>query len=415
MQPRERVAIVGAGISGLSLAYYLSQRDRYDLTLIESSPELGGHAHSVDIQGHCIDTTVIAFHEQAYPNFVALIKELGVFGETEAFRHDLCFHSNDGTEYLINLKLKNWLLDFPKIVKTSKSLKKLSASVVQAKKQGDFHADEPLTDFLQRYSFNDDEVHFLVLPMLHMFMGLDYSSICKLPAWFVIKHLYDHKLLHHSSLHSWRSWKNGTRTYVTALEKRIRGHILTGRSVLAIRQNADQTKTLHLDDAIALSFDKVILATPPKHSFQMLLNPTPLESQLLAPWSGDHLRRTIHTDDSLLARTKRHRGFWNPYINKEPMTCGASYLLHKINPRLPEDLIVSWAPIQNIRQDRILEQADVAITRFDRDALSTHSELFRLNHQGHGIYYCGAYFGLGWHEAGVSSALDTFNLLCNTH
>jgi predicted NAD/FAD-binding protein len=402
---RKKIAVIGGGISGLTAAYSLSKQDGFDITLFETQDRVGGHAHTYRHNGVNMDTTVISFHEQAYPNFVRLIKELGVYGETQRFKQDLCFHTDRGVEFMMTYKTSGLLAKPMTIFKTVASLKKLSRGVVNNLRNSDIDSLN-FYEFLKRIGMSDYEITCLVVPMIHMFVGLPPVDIRQMPARFLVEHLYYHKLLHHSSLTAWRGWENGTITYISKLQASIKGQIHTGAKVHSLERTAEGRVLVHHKNEPTQEFDAVIVATPPASALRLLKEPTRLEQRILSPWQYATLRMTIHKDKSVLPPRSVHRGFWNPFIDPSGDRCAASYLVSKLHPRLDKDVVVSWAPIQKIDAAKEIHARDVEIARYTAEALTTHKEMPALNEQRNGIYYCGAHFGYGWHEAGVESGLN---------
>ncbi|MDQ3233830.1 MAG: FAD-dependent oxidoreductase, partial [Pseudobdellovibrionaceae bacterium] len=342
---RKRIAVIGGGISGLTAAYYLSKNEAFDVTLFESQDRVGGHAHTYNHNGVNMDTTVISFHEGAYPNFVKLIHELGVYGETQHFKQDLCFHTEKGVEFMMTYKPLGMLSKPLTIYKTAMTLKKLSRAVVNHSKDAsidalDFH------EFLKSVSMSEYEINCLVLPLIHMFVGLPPADIRQMPARFLVDHLYHHKLLHHSSLTAWRGWKNGTVSYISKLEAAIQGRVYTGGRVQSIERIEGGKVRVHHENQPAEEFDRVVIATPPATALRLLKEPTQVEERLLSPWKYATLRMCIHKDQSVLPARELHRGFWNPYIDTKADSCAATYMINKLHPKLEKGVVVSWGPIQ---------------------------------------------------------------------
>jgi predicted NAD/FAD-binding protein len=404
---KKKIAVIGGGISGLSAAYYLAQGEPYEVSLFESQDRVGGHAHTYNHKGVNMDTTVISFHEQAYPNFVKLIKELGVYDQTQRFKQDLCFHTARGVEFMMTYKVSGMLSKPLTIYKTAVSLKRLSRGVVTHLKNDAIHAMN-FHEFLRFISMSEYEITCLVVPMIHMFVGLSPAEIRQMPARFLVEHLYYHKLLHHSSLTAWRGWENGTITYISKLQAAIeaKGRVHTSANVRSIERTASGKVLVHHKNEPTQEFDRVVIATPPASALRLLKEPTRLEERVMSPWAYTTLRMCIHKDNSVLPLRDAHRGFWNPYIDPHTDRCAATYLVNRLHPKLEKGVVVSWAPIQEIDAAKEIHARDVEIARYTASALTTHKDFPALNQQRNGIYYAGAHFGYGWHEAGVESGLN---------
>lgn len=406
--PPPRIAVIGGGIAGLTAAYELTKRELGHISLYEGNSQLGGHAHTAVHEGIPFDTTVVAYHTEAYPHFAALVRELGLESETQVFRQDLCFHTEQGIRFAVSSRagalLRHPLLGY----RTIRALQHFSRALVVSHRSGGDDA-ESLGIFLRRIGSSEGTIKELILPMLHMFFGLDFSSLEAMPARYVVEHLYAHKVLHHSSLHSWRSWKRGTAAYVDALARRIRekGDVFTGVPIEKVLRTRDGRFALRAAGTAPEIFECIIWATPPATTLGLIQEPTPCEVTLLGPWAEGKLQRVIHRDARVLPKNERLRGFWNPYIERSSDRCAASYLMQKLQPRLSSDVVVSWAPIQKIDPRLILEQEGVTIGLYTQDSLKLRQRLPQLNEQGQSAYFCGAYFHYGWHESAVVSAKET--------
>lgn len=395
-------------MAGLSVAYYLSRFQKFDIELFESSSVLGGHAHTVDYQGVPLDTSVVTYHKDAYSRFSSLIAELGLESETRVFRQDLCFHSNTGTDYLVSLNPKAWLGSPLLLGRTLSAFRKLSSVIAQNR---GLDPSLSIREFLQKNTFSTMEIDHLILPMMHMFLVVDLEVIARLPASYMIGLLYDHKVLHHSAHNSFLAWKNGTRTYVDALAKAIRGRAHVNAPVQSVSRSKKKViLSVNGEDKI---YDRLILASPPRRSLVLLADPSPIENHLLSLWQEKSLTMKLHTDASVLPKSKSQRGFWNSYLDKASGRCSASYVMQKLQPRTAADVVVSWDPIQPIAEQKIHYQKQFVISELTKEALLRQPDLKLLNRQGNNTYFCGSYFSFGWHESAVESAHEVCGLLRN--
>jgi predicted NAD/FAD-binding protein len=402
---RKRIAIIGGGISGLTAAYYLSKKKRYDIVLFEAQAQLGGHAHTYTHDGTHMDTTVVAFHEEAYRHFVELVKELGVYEETQHFRQDLCFHSNLGVNYLVTYSLRTILMNPLKVFRTLMALKRFSRAVVRGTK-------DPLIDsmtfesFLKQSNMSEHEIKYLVLPLIHMFVGRPAPAIREMPARFLVDHIYFHKLLHHSSLRAWRGWKHGTGTYISKLAEAIEGTLRTSVPIESVQRQSNGTYRVTVSNETPEEFDLVIMATPPASTKRIVKDLSAIEQRLLGPWESLYLPMEIHTDSKVLAKSRLHRSFWNAYVDSKSGQAAGSYLISKLQSQVSGDIIVSWAAIQPLEPRSVIARKDVEITQYCSEALKSHKHMQLLNQQNHGLYYCGAHMSYGWHESAVESGLQ---------
>ena len=394
-----RLAIVGSGISGLAAAYYLSKNPEFEITIFESSSQPGGHASTTFIKGIPIDTTVIGFHMQAYPRFRGIVDELGLMSETYPIKHDFCFQSDQGVDYLFSnnpwVGLRNWRKTF----RTAALCRYITRKINEQRPEFEHRSFQ---DFLETIRLSNEEIRRFVFPAMHMFLGIKYQQMLELPASFLLDHLIHYKILENPFDHCWRAWHHGTEGYVKELIQRSRATLHLDTKVLEIGKLGPHGVSLVTSRGQEY-FDAILIATTPATALRLLKDVSLVEKKHLAKWPLATKKMVIHRDTRLLARREQLRCFWNPYVSKN-LNCEASYLMHKLQPRADRDLIVTWDPIRTIDETKIIEERTIDVWGLNSESIRSQMNLPELNHQKNGLYYCGSYFGLGWHEAAVESA-----------
>lgn len=403
---RKRIAVIGTGISGMSAAWLLSQR--HDVTVYERDARLGGHSNTVKVgtpDGTVpVDTGFIVYNETTYPNLTALFAHLGV--PTHA--SDMSFSvSLDGgaLEYsgsslnglfaqrrnLLRPRFWSMLNDLWRFYREAprdlSSLDELS-SLEQYLDAGDYGN-----------VFRSDHL----LPMAAAIWSASPGLMLQYPAASFIRFHNNHGLLRLSNRPRWRTVVGGSRTYVDALTHRFRDNIRLGQGVTAIRRRQDGVEVRDCNGD-ADRFDEVVISTHADQALALLETPTADERSSLGAFRYSSNRAILHSDPTLMPRRKAAWASWN-YIGGRETTDlpTVTYWMNALQ-QLPttRDLFVTLNPQVEPRQ--VLHEENYDHPIFDAAAMSAQRSLWSL--QGcDRTWFCGSYFGAGFHEDGLQSGL----------
>lgn len=405
--PRSRIAVVGAGISGLSAAWLLSRT--HDVTVYEREPRLGGHSNTIDAREGSrtvpIDTGFIVFNPLNYPNLVNLFAHLGV----ETAPSDMSFAvslDSGALEYgggtLSSLFAQRRNLVSPRFWSMLKDLTRFyrTAPATLGNGTGD---DITLGDFLVKHGYGDAFIKDHLLPMAGAIWSATPGALAAYPAASFIRFFENHGLLKFSDRPPWRTVKGGSRAYVAKLSAGLGARI--SEPVIRIERLATGVRIV--TDKEARDFDRVLIAAHADEALALLADPSPREQALLSQFTYTKNTTILHTDARVMPRRRAVWSSWN-YIGKrkgEHRDICVSYWMNRLQPLgTATDYFVTLNPDQPLRDDAIISRHVYDHPVFTVQALRAQAQLSQL--QGdRNTWFCGAYFGAGFHEDGLRSGL----------
>jgi len=416
MPSAQRIAVVGSGISGLASAWLLSQKHR--VTLYEAAVTLGGHTNTVDVtlEGvrHPVDTGFLVFNTQTYPNLTAMFAHLGVGSvETEmSFSVSLDEPRLEwaGSSLATVFGQKRNLLrpDFWRMLSDILRFNRESVAWLAAH-PGD---DRSLRDFLAAGAYSRPFAEWYLLPMAAAIWSCPARQMLEYPLASFVRFCSNHGLLQVFDRPLWRTVKGGGREYVRKLAASL-DDVRLGSPVRRIRRTAAGVE-LHSERAVE-HYDQVVLACHSDQALSILADAaTPAERRLLGAIRYEPNRALLHTDAALLPRSPALWSAWN-YLSTghEPdqRPVSVSYLINRLQP-LPfkTPLMVSLNPQRQPRADSVIAEFDYEHPIFDAAAIAAQRELPAISGP-HGVWFCGAWNGYGFHEDGLKSALQVANAL----
>jgi predicted NAD/FAD-binding protein len=407
---RQRIAVIGAGIAGLSAAWLL--RAAHEVTLFEAEPRLGGHAdtHSVVVDGAevAVDMGFIVLNDRNYPNLSALFELLGVPTQESG----MSFSASIGggrLEYggatlgqvfgqrrnLLRPRFWRMLADIMRFYREAPALL-----------QGD--AALTLGEYLRRGGYSDGFVRDHILPMGGAIWSAPLSRMRQFPARNFVRFFHNHGLLTLSDRPQWRTVTGGSRVYVqrVAADLRACGQIRVGSAVRAVTRDAAGVH-VRLEDGAAMGFDRAVLACHADQALSLLEPAHPRERAVLgAIHCADNLA-VLHSDPSLMPRRRKVWSAWNYLAESDDEDAPVSLtywmnLLQNLPTRTP--LFVTLNP------RRMPDPALVHATRRYRhpqfDAAAAAAQLALPGIQGADrLWFAGAWTGWGFHEDGIASAV----------
>ncbi|MBV8635855.1 MAG: FAD-dependent oxidoreductase [Burkholderiaceae bacterium] len=413
-----KVAVVGAGIAGLSCAYTLVKAG-VDVTLLESGDYFGGHSHTVDVtldgKTFGVDTGFLVFNHRTYPNLVRLFAELGV--ETSA--SDMSFSVKTPVTGRFGRRLLEWaghdlnsvfcqrrnLLDarflhmLRDIVRFNREASALAADAGST--------SVSLGEFLSAGRYGAPFRNWYLLPMAGCIWSCPVEQMLAFPIATFARFCANHGLLQIDDRPQWHTVTGGSRNYVNRMLAAIE-HKRCGVAVQSVsRTTAGGQRMIALRTADGVEyFDQVVLACHSDQSLGLLADAKAEERQILGAIAYQANRAVLHTDTSCLPRARRAWAAWN-YQSEgeaESRVC-VHYLINRLQP-LPVStpVIVSLNPLTAPAPESIIAEFDYAHPVFDSKAVAAQVQLGRI--QGYdGIWFAGAWSGYGFHEDGLKSGL----------
>lgn len=415
----QRIAVVGAGISGLSCAWLLSRKHRVEL--FEAESRLGGHSHTVDApcgMAHVpVDTGFIVYNEPAYPNLSALFRHLDV--PTQATDMSFAVSLDQGALEYAGTDLNGLFAQRGNLLRPRfwSMLRDLLRFYREAPRDAAACGDLSLDGYLEARgygrAFRDDHLY----PMGAAIWSSAAADIGRYPVAAFVRFCENHGLLKVSGRPIWRTVNGGSREYVKRLIDDFDGRVHRDEPVTAVLRDAEGVRLRTRRGAWTERFDQVVLATHADQSLRMLSAPTESEQRLLGAFSYTRNLAVLHSDPALMPRRRAVWSSWN-YLADRGTAARAgqasempavTYWMNRLQPHLPQGadgrpLFVTLNPPSPPHPEHLIRTEVYEHPRFDADAIAAQREFWSLQGRER-TWFCGAYLGSGFHEDGLQAGL----------
>lgn len=405
-----KVAVVGAGISGIAAAHGL--QDHADVTLFEAERRLGGHTDTHAIlsgdRTYRVDSGFIVFNEENYPHFSAWLAELGVPSKPS----DMSFGVSNrltgleyGTSTLDALFCQRRNVASPGFLSMLADLRRFYAEAAGVA-EDDLRT---LGEYLDAGGYGTAFVDNHMAPMCAALWSVPMMSALDVPVAHVVAFMDQHRMLQVRGRPQWRVIDGGSSRYLTAFAERFRGRIATGDPVLGVARQADQA--LINSRSGRHVFDAVVFACHSDQALALLLDASALEREVLGAIHYQENRVVVHSDASVMPVNRRAWSSWNAVVDEHRgRSCQVSYWMNRLQSLSGgQQFFVTLNPPRQL--------ADVWCTRSYAHPVFTREA--RLAQRRHGeisgarnTWFCGAYWGWGFHEDGFTSGMAVARDLC---
>ncbi len=404
----KKLAIIGAGISGLSAGYYLSRK--YEVSLFEKEPRLGGHTHTINVDSSIgklpVDTGFIVHNTRTYPNLIKLLAEL----EVETQSSDMSFsvsHNKSNFEYSSRgtngffAQRSNFLN--PKHYALLKEILRFNQ---ESLKLLDSPQSENITlgEYMEAKGFSQRFREYYLYPMTSAVWSTSLAKVLDFPAATLIRFFDNHGMLGVNTHPEWRVIKGGSSQYIKPMIEPFKERIFTGQNLLSVTR-ADAGVKLTFDDK-ELWFDEVVFACHGNQILPLLSNRTETEIEVLKNFQTSRNETVLHTDSKILPRNKNARASWNYHVN-EASASGTTLTYHMNRlQRLAtkEDYCVSLNTNGAVDKSAVLQTMLYYHPLYTREAIQAQHRWSEISGKHH-THFCGAYWYYGFHEDGLNSAL----------
>jgi len=403
-----KIAIIGSGIAGNVAAHRLHKE--HEITVFEAGAHVGGHTHTHEIDSHgeryAIDTGFIVFNDWTYPNFIALLSELGVESQASVMSFSVRNEAS-GLEYngttintlfaqRSNLLRPSFYRMLRDIVRFNREAPALLAS----------STDIALGDYLAAHHYSSEFIGDYLVPMGAAIWSTDPARMLAFPARFFVRFFENHGMLSVDARPQWRAIRGGSARYVDKLVAPFRGRIRLNTPVESVRRMRDCV-LVKARGVEAQRFEHVFLACHSDQALGLLADATPLERQILGAIPYQENEAVLHTDTSMLPHARRAWAAWNYHVVRESSERVAlTYnmnILQSLAAR--ETFCVTLNHSERIAPAKIIKRLVYHHPLFTPAGVAAQQRQHEINGQQR-TYFCGAYWRFGFHEDGVVSALD---------
>jgi predicted NAD/FAD-binding protein len=403
-----RIAVIGAGIAGNTAAYWL--RRAHEVTVFEAAPYVGGHAHTVEVevggQRCAVDTGFIVYNDATYPHFAALLRELRVESQPTSMSFSVsCERTRleyNGTSLaalfadrrnLVRPRFYRLLLDITRFNRDARALLRTDAG------------DPTLADFLASHGYGAELAEHYVVPMTAAIWSAPAGRALQMPARFLARFFDNHGMLSIDDRPQWRTVRGGSARYVEALVAGHRDRVRTRCAVTGITRHAHGV-TVQSRGAEPEIYDAVFLACHSDEALSLLTDASPLEREVLGAIRYQRNSAVLHTDERLLPRCRRAWASWNYRVagrdDAPPLVTYHMNALQRL--AAPAEICVTLNGDERIAPDRVLARYRYDHPLFDATAVAAQARHSEIDGERR-TFFCGAYWGNGFHEDGVVSAL----------
>jgi len=402
-----KIAIVGTGISGLVAAHLLHRE--HELVVYEAAGRLGGHSNTVKVEtesgSYRIDTGFIVFNDRNYPNFERLLAEIGV----ESQPSHMSFSVSDGRgefefsgtpwglfsrpSHLLSPTFLGMLRDWRRFNREARTLIGMNGTAPS------------LGHWLEQRGFSSHFIERLIVPQASAVWSADPEQMWSFPASFMAEFFDNHGMFSLRDRPRWRTVRGGSASYVEAISAPWRDRVRLRAPVRRIERRGDGVR-IEADGCESEDFDEVVIAAHSDQALAMLADPSEAEREILGAIPFQRNETVLHTDASLLPRRRTAWSSWNFHLTEPPTgRTTVTYWMNNLQRlRADRELLVTLNREEKVDPEKILRRFSYehpVYTAAGVRAQAQHAEISGVRR----THYCGAYWGWGFHEDGVLSAI----------
>ncbi len=411
---KQRIAIVGTGIAGLTCAHLLHRE--HHIEVFEANDYIGGHTATKTVsegdRALAIDTGFIVFNDWTYPNFIKLMNSLGVESQPSEMSFSVVSQAAN-LEYnghdLNSLFAQRRNLVRPRFWRLLNEILKFNKACKDLMRRGRDTSSMTLGSYIDELGLSHDFAQYYILPMCAAIWSSTLAQTRDFPLTFFLQFFNNHGLLNVADRPQWYTIKGGSNQYVAPLIAPFKDNIRLATPVTSVTKGKEGWQVSSRQHYKGL-FDHVIFACHSDQALAMLNNPSQQQHEVLSalPYASNEV--VLHTDTSILPRRKGAWASWNYRLRNEGNNAGApATVTYNMNilQRISSDktYCVTLNDTDNIAPDKILGRYTYDHPQFSQSSLIAQGRRNEICGKDN-LHFCGAYWYNGFHEDGVKSALD---------
>ena len=410
-----KVAVIGSGISGLSAAYFLSKK--YNVDLFEKDNHFGGHSYTVDIPEKnndrliSLDLGFIVFNKKNYPNLLKFFDDLNVDYEKSnmsfavSVKDSNIEYSGSGLTGLFAHKLNIFNIHFLKMIKEIIYFYKEAEKINESN-----YKEQTLGDFLKIKKLSSYFVNYHIIPMVAAIWSMPPNFAEKMPMELFLNFFKNHGLFKIKNRPQWFTVTGRSKVYVNKVLKNISGEYFKNYEIKSVHRKKSSVRLYYGSSNEYFDYDKVVFATHADDTLKLIDNPTQNEINILSNFKYKKNLAYLHCDEKLMPNKKNAWSSWNSILDKKDVNNNCvTYWLNKLqNLKTDKNYFLSLNPIFKISNEKIIKKVEFSHPFYDLKSFKAQKSLMML--QGvNNTWFCGSYFGYGFHEDGLKSSLNIVN------
>lgn len=401
-----KIAIVGTGVSGLVAGHLL--HPQHEITVYEAGARVGGHSHTVEVESggesHWIDTGFIVFNDRNYPNFERLLEQLEVPSQPS----HMGFSVSDGRDFeysgtprgifarkahLLSPAFLGMLRDWRRFNREALALIGMNGTAPS------------LGRWLEEQGFSRHFIERLIVPQASAVWSADPEQMWSFPASFMAEFFDNHGMFSLRDRPRWRTVQGGSRSYVEAITAPWRDRIRLRAAVRGI-ERLDEGVRIAADGCESEEFDQVVIATHSDQALAMLADPSEAEREILGAIPYQRNEAVLHTDTSLLPRRRSAWASWNFHLTEPPSgRTAVTYWMNNLQQlRADREFLLTLNRGEAIDPTKVLRRFTYEHPVYTAEGVAAQARHAEISGPRR-THHCGAYWGWGFHEDGVVSAI----------
>ena len=410
-----KIAVIGSGISGLSAAHFLSKK--YKVDLFEKDNHFGGHSYTIDISEEIsnklisLDLGFIVFNKKTYKNLINFFNDLEIKYEKSdmsfavSVKNSSIEYSGSGLRGLFSNKKNIFNLNFLKMINEIISFYKDAENINEKE-----YKDKTLEDFLKLKKCSNFFISYHIIPMVAAIWSMPPNLAGKMPMDLFLNFFKNHGLFKIKNRPQWYTVTGRSKVYVNKVLKTISGEYFKNYEVKNVERNEKNIRVFYGTSNEYFDYDKVVFATHADDTLKLINNATNAEKDILSSFKYKSNTAYLHNDIRLMPNNKNAWSSWNSILDKKDVSknCVTYWLNRLQNLETKNNYFLTLNPIFKINDNNIIKKIDFSHPFFDLQSIKAQKKLKEL--QGlKNSWFCGSYFGYGFHEDGLKSALNIVN------